>query len=91
MRFRIVVAQAALQKQSRDAALIGGHEVGRPEPNRQRRFCIMQDRPSGLRPLSLDTREEFRVKRELQIGLVPARAYADRLMGCRRNCKSRRT
>ena len=40
-----------LQKKRRDAALVGGHQVGSPEPDRQRRLRVMQDRPSGQRNL----------------------------------------
>ena len=36
--------QLALQEKRRDAAFIRGHEVGRPEPNGQRRFRVMQNR-----------------------------------------------
>ena len=35
----------ALEEERRDPALIGGHQVGSPEPNCQRRFRIMQNRP----------------------------------------------
>ena len=37
----------ALKEERRDPALIGGHQVGSPEPNCQRRFCIMQNRPGS--------------------------------------------
>src|ERR1019366_8893343 len=37
--------QLALQEKRRDATFIGGHEVPRPEPDRQRRFRVMQNRP----------------------------------------------
>src|SRR4029077_7710259 len=36
----------ALQKKCRDPALIGGHQVGSPKPDRQRHLCVMED---GLR------------------------------------------
>ena len=44
---RLVTSQTklALQEKRRDATFIRGHEVGRPEPNRQRRFRVMQNRP----------------------------------------------
>jgi hypothetical protein len=41
----------ALQKQRRDAALVSRHQVSCPEPNRQQRFRIMQDRPRRQRNL----------------------------------------
>src|SRR6266404_2403434 len=36
----------ALQEQSRDAALVSGYQVGRPEPDGERRFRIVEDRPT---------------------------------------------
>ena len=44
---RLVTSQTqlALQEKRRDATFIRGHEVSRPEPNRQRRFRVMQNRP----------------------------------------------
>jgi len=47
--------QLALQEKRRDAAFIRGHEVGRPEPNGQRRFRVMQNR-SCVRTLDTTTR-----------------------------------
>ncbi len=38
-------AKLALQEKRRDATFIRGHEVGRPEPSRQWRFRVMQNRP----------------------------------------------
>ena len=32
-----------LQKERRDAALISGHQLGSPEPHRQREFCVVKD------------------------------------------------
>src|SRR5207248_8254198 len=40
-----------LQKQGGESALVGGHQVRGPEPNRQRRFRIMKDCPGGQRTL----------------------------------------
>ena len=37
-----------LQEKRRDATFIRGHEVSRPEPNRQRRFRVMQNRPCRM-------------------------------------------
>jgi len=42
-------SKLALYEEGRNAALIGGQQVGSPKPNRQRRFRVMQDRPCGQR------------------------------------------
>jgi len=44
---RLVASQTKLplQEKRRDAALIRSHQVSRPEPNRQRRFRVMQKCP----------------------------------------------
>lgn len=39
--------QLALQKQGRDPALVGRHQIGRPKPDRQREPGPMQDRARG--------------------------------------------
>src|SRR6266446_3307774 len=41
----------ALQKKRRDPALIGGHQVGSPKPDRQWHLCVMEDGLRGHRNL----------------------------------------
>lgn len=41
----------ALEKQCRNTPLVGGHQVGRPEPKGQRGLGIVQDGPRGQRDL----------------------------------------
>jgi hypothetical protein len=50
---RLVTWQSklALQKQGGEPALVGGHQVRGPEPNRQRRFRIVQYGPGRRRNL----------------------------------------
>ena len=40
-----------LDPERRDTALVSGHQVRRPEPLRERRLRVMQNRPSGQRDL----------------------------------------
>jgi hypothetical protein len=51
-RFVASKAQLTLKKKCRDAALIRGHQVGRPKPDRQRNFCIVQNCSSSQRDLA---------------------------------------
>jgi hypothetical protein len=44
-------AKLVLEEQSRDTPLVGGHQVGCPEPQGQRRLRIMKDGPRGQRNL----------------------------------------
>jgi len=44
-------AKLALEEQRRDASFVGGHQVGCPEPQGQRRLRIMKDGPRGQRDL----------------------------------------
>jgi hypothetical protein len=44
-------AKLALEQQCRDTPFIGGHQVGCPEPQGQRRLRIMKDGPRGQRDL----------------------------------------
>ena len=43
--------ELALQLQSRDAVGMGGHQIGRPEPNCQRQLGVVHDGPGGDRGL----------------------------------------
>jgi hypothetical protein len=49
-------SKLALKKKRREPACIRGHQVGRPEPGRQRRFGVMKNRPGGQRDLTATAR-----------------------------------
>ena len=50
-RFIPAQGELALQEQRRETALVSRHQVSGPEPNRQRNFCVMQDRSGRQRNL----------------------------------------
>ena len=53
--FVVSHGQLTLEEECGDPALIGGHQVCRPEPNRQRCFRIMQNCPGRQRNLMSTT------------------------------------